>query len=241
MRSTKYAVLLFGLSIFYLTSYAQLHKLRLGTEVPLQYSVGYEFTFDKFGTQIQLGTLTTPYNNAILGIIEALGAKENIVTIIDNSFKTGFIYELSPVYYLNNKNYIGAYFQWINLLAGDLPLELVQSYFGLDIQKFLPIPNPLIDPFLHPFGNSQTAIFLTSHLFQTGLTYGHIFPLKNERTSIITEFSISKNVGSINNFESKTAYPQSYYDKMDEDISTAYTKYAYIPSVNIYFCFNLNK
>ena len=208
------------------------HTLKAGVEIPLQYALQYDLKFyEKLSINVQAGILTKPFNDAILTTLEFFGTDESTIELIKNSFQFGTILDIGSNYHFG-KNYIGLFSQWIDLKAGDTPLELIESYFGIE---FPPLPIPL-PPTLTP------KIYLKSDLFQLGFLYGRRFTFKNSpRIEIHTEIALSKNIYSNSSLRSDHLEVNSINDLVDSELSSIYSKYAYIPTVNIYFAYRLNR
>ena len=215
-------------------SFAQKHSVLIGTDFPTQYTIGYNIEYGTLSSQIQAGFLTKPYDNLILDIIEGFGADPNIIEIIRDAYQKGAVFTVKQQYHLK-KMYFGVYAQYYNLSAEGVPLDIVQSYYGVDLtSSWSSIP---LIPTALDFGNEITKIELKSKLWQVGLLIGRRFEFSNPKLELRTEFSMSKNISSSNLFSSQTPYPQSLFDDMDADIQETYKNYAYIPSVNIYLAY----
>lgn len=236
MKKPVVYILLFVLSE---VAISQTHQIQIGTDIPIQYMSGYKFSSSKgLGFSTHAGFLTKPYSDIILNIIEAAGVNEALVEISRNAFKSGLIVELSGDYNWG-KNYVGLKFQWINLLAGNTPLDIIETIYNIKLSDYWPaqIKNPF--PGGSGFyGDEVTAIALNSSLYQIGFFYGRRFIL-TDNFEIHTEAGITKNITSVNNFSSKTPYPQSLYNLMADDLHQAYSKYVYIPYLGIHFVYTL--
>ena len=54
-----------------LSSFSQTHQIKIGTDIPIQYMIGYKFSsVTGLGFTVHAGILTKPYNDIILNIIE---------------------------------------------------------------------------------------------------------------------------------------------------------------------------
>jgi len=208
------------------------HTLKAGVEIPLQYALQYDLRFDnKFSINVQVGILTKPFNDAILTTLETFGTDESTIELIENAFQFGTIIDLGGNYHFG-KNYVGLFTQWIGLKAGDTPYQLIESYFGIEFPS-PPIPLP---PILTP------KVYLKSDLFQLGFLYGRRFTFKNSpRIEIHTEIALSKNIYSNSSLSSDHLEVNSINDLVDSELSSIYSKYAYIPTLNIYFVYRLNR
>ena len=208
------------------------HTLKAGVEIPLQYALQYDLRFyEKLSINVQAGILTRPFNDAILTTLEFFGTDENTIQLIENAFQFGTILDVGCNYHFGG-NYIGLFSQWIDLKAGDTPFQLIESYFGFE---FPPLPIPL-PPTLTP------KVYLKSDLFQLGFLYGRRFTFKNNpRTEIHIEIAFSKNIYSNSSLSSDHFEVNSLNNLVDSELISIYSKYAYIPTVNFYFTYRLNK
>jgi len=217
------------------SSFSQTHQIKIGTDIPIQYMIGYKFSSAKgFGFAAQAGILTKPFNDIILNIMETVGVDEALVEISRNSFKRGLIIDLSGEYNWG-KNYAGLKFQWINLTASDTPLNVIETTYNIKLSDYWLVPN--INPFpkgTNFFGDEVTAITLNSALFQLGLFYGRRFIL-TDKFEIHAEVGVTKNITSVNNCSSQTPYPRSLYNLISSDLQKAYSSYVYIPYLGIHF------
>ena len=229
-------IIILAFLILPLLGNAQKQSIFLGTDIPIQYTLGYNLEFEKVSTQMQFGMLTKPYDDAILNIIEGFGANPDIIDIVRKAFEKGFVFTLKQNYNINRKMYAGIYGQYLSLHAAETPLNIIENYSS-DI-NLTPLWTLAPLSLVGNYGNEFTEIRLESNLLQLGLLFGYRFEL-NSKFEIKTEFSISKHVFSTNNFSSETPYPAELYTLLDDDISTTYKKYAYIPSINIYFVYKL--
>ncbi len=206
------------------------HEIKAGIEIPLQYTIQYSLiTGDNLSFSSQLGILTYPYNDAILFTLESFGVDEKTIRLIKNAFQIGFLVDMGVNYHFRD-NYIGTYGQWINLTAADTPIDLIENYFGI----VFPIPE-FIPGFI-------PEISLQSELFQAGLLYGRIFHLKEHpHIEIHAEAAISKNLASKSKLSSENTEVDFINIEIDKALDKTYSRYAYIPSINIYFVYKFGK
>ncbi len=227
----KQILLLYTLIFMFSMNVFAQQQLKIGTDIPLQYGFGYKYSPENgIGGGLKLGVLTEPHNSIILSIMESLGTKESVVEIVRDGFKAGLILDGSASWH-RGKNYVGANVIFLNLSAGDAPIDIIDNYYGLDLAGFW-------DPLSSIFGLNQMLINLNSNLIQFGVHYGRRIPLK-DKLELQIEIGFSKNIGSTNNFSSDFPYPQSTFDLIDEDLSAVYKKYVIIPTLGIYLVYNL--
>lgn len=232
MRNKKW-ILLFALAIvgFLFQPVLAQQQLKIGTDIPLQYALAYKYSPENgIGGGLKVGILTEPHNSIILGLMEALGTKGAIVDIAREGFKMGIVLDGSTSWHWK-KNYVGANLIYINLHAGEAPLDVIEGNYNLGLLSYA---NPISSIFNTP----SMQINLNSCLLQVGAHYGRRIPLK-EKLELQLEFGLSKNIGSTNNFSSDYPYPQTIYNTIDEDLKTAYKKYAIIPTLGIYLVYNI--
>jgi len=235
----KHTILL--VIIFFLgkNSYSQKHHILIGTDIPLQYVLGYEFKpIQWLGIQAKGGVLTAPYDQAILGIMELLGTDSKIIKIIDNSFQLGGIGTLTVNFHLKNW-YYGIYAQYIQLSASDAPSDLVANYFGYNFS-----PNSIFNPGTN-FITPKVNITLRSNLLQAGAAVGRriaIAPWAEARF----ELSFGKNIWNFSNTTvsgtNNTIFGLLHSDEylenqLNKELNKTYTQYAFTPSFNVYWVF----
>ena len=208
--------------------YAQKHAIKIGTDFPLQYAIGYDFQISpKFSAGTKVGILTTPYDEIILGLFKLFGANEKIIDIIGNGYELGGIFELGGNYYFKN-HYITINGQYVNLQASQARVEVIEELIDIDLEKLPPILNPQI---------KDDVIEVKSSLLQAAIRYGWIKQLKNPRFQLRTEVSLSLNITS------KTELRSDLYDisnatmVMDKILKEFYHHYAYLPTFNIYLVY----
>lgn len=231
MRNKKW-ILLLALAIvgFLFQPVLAQQQLKIGTDIPLQYAIGYTYAPESgIGAGLKVGILTEPHNSIILELMETLGTNETIVDIVRQSFKVGIVLDGNASWHWK-KNYVGVNLIYMNMHAGEAPLDVIDGYYNLDVL----IDNPLSSF----FQQSTMQINLNSCLLQVGAHYGRRIPLK-EKLELQLEFGLSKNIGSTNNFSSDFPYPQTLYNTIDEDLKAAYKKYAIIPTLGIYLVYNI--
>ncbi len=210
--------------------YAQ-QQIKIGTDVPLQFGLGYKYTPDYgVGAGLKVGILTEPHSSIILAIMEAMGTKKAIVDIIRNGFQLGLVLDGSASWHWK-KNYVGANVVYLNLSAGEAPSDVIDDNYNFNLSSYY---NPLSSVFT----KNSMKINLKSNLLQLGAHYGRRVPL-NEKLELQLEFGLTMNLGSTNKFTSDFPYPQLIYNTLDQDLRAAYKKYAIIPTLGVYLVYNL--
>ncbi len=215
---------LFLFSLISLCAIAQEHSVRLSAEVPVQFAVGYQNKFSKhFSVDVSAGVLTEPNSTIILDVLKAFGTDEQIVLMIGDAFKFGLVGEIGVNYHFKN-NYIGIYFQVIDLQAANTPTALIEDYFGTTVSGY---PTKRGRQPSNP-----KFLTLKSTLFQGGVLYGRIFPL-NKHYSIIAEFGCSANLYSISKLSTDTRDLSSLSKAVDAELARYYKEYAFVPSITL--------
>lgn len=229
MGKRKKSGLLLSLFLLVFTTplFAQ-QQIKIGTDVPLQYALAYAYTPEKgLGGGVKIGLLAEPHNSIILALMEALGTKEYITAIVRESFKIGIVLDGNMAWNWS-KNFAGLNVSYINLKAGQAPLNTIDENYG---GIFNLIPSSL-------FSDETMAISLSSNLIQIGAHYGRRIPL-DDKWELQFLLGVSKNMGSTNQFTSDFPYPQSLFNSIDEDLQENYKKYGIIPSIGIHLVYNL--
>lgn len=206
-------------------------QLQLGTDIPLQYAIGYNYMpYTGVGGGLRVGLLTEPHSSIILSAMETLGVNKSVVELVRDGFKMGLVIDGSADWNWK-KNYVGANLIFINLQAGEAPTAVIDDYYGLDLISYW---NPLSSI----FSQEAMQVNLSSNLLQLGMHYGRRFPI-NDRLEFHLELGLSKNIGSTNKFTSDYPYPPSLFSSIDEDLQENFKKYAIIPSLGLYLVYNL--
>jgi len=229
-------ICIFALSV---SAKAQEKSILIGTDFPIQYTVGGNLEYHNFSTQLQFGALTSPYDGIILDIIESFGADENLIEIVRKAYEKGFVFSLKQNYHFQNNLYAGVYLQYLSLNATETPLDIIDVYYPeIDLTSFWAGGSfPILRE--KRFGDEVTEIRLKTNLLQAGVLVGYKFQIPNSRYEIRAELSASKHIYSSNEFSSQTPYPELLYQQLEQDIAETYKQYAYIPSLNVYFVIKL--
>jgi len=210
----------------------QQNSLKLKAQVPVQFGLGYEGKISKrFSFQTSAGILTQPNSTVIIEVLDALGTDPQIVLMIEDAFKFGFVGEGSLNYNFG-RNYVGTFFQLIALHGGDTPASLVEDYFNTDINNYPTRKGRTT--------TSEVYLHLTSTLYQGGLLYGRRFSLKNKRLEIDAEFGISANLGSQSKLTSDTRDLTALSTAADTELAGYYSEYAFVPSLTVCLVYKLN-
>jgi hypothetical protein len=232
-------IILIFLVFFAFKTYSQEKSILLGTDFPIQYTAGGLLEYQNFSTQLQFGALTKPYDDVILSVIEGFGADSGIINIVRKAYERGFVFTVKQNYHFKNGIYTGLYLQYLTLHAAETPLDIIESYYP-EFELVTIWNKPFPFNFADRYGDEVTELQLKSNLLQMGLLVGYRYSIPNSNFELRTELTFSKNIFSSNQFSSQTPYPELLYEKLDEDISETYTKYAYIPSINLYFVIKID-
>jgi hypothetical protein len=233
----KKKILTFWMVITLLSSVnAQKNFILVGSDIPLQYAVGYEYCPIRWvGFQGKAGLLSTPYDKAILGIMEVLGTNPSIVNMIDGAFEVGGIGQANINFHAK-RWYYGIQGQFIALSAADIPSNLVANYYNYNFTPVTTITNPFAP---------QVDIMMRSNLLQAGVCIGRKVDLL-KWAEVRFEFSIGKNIWSGTNVDVTNIkgtvfglqYSEQYLsNEISAELQAIYKRYAYTPSLNIYWVF----
>lgn len=208
-------------------------KVKLLVEAPVQFGVGFEASLtNRFSLSLQTGLLRDPHSTLMMKSFEAFGMDEEIIVMIENSFKHGVVLE-AGLNYNFRKSYAGVFFQQINLRSGSSPASVYQSRFDTDINTLPVKPNSTVQ--------IETSLTIQSSLSQLGFMYGRRFLLKNPRFEIDVEAGISKNVGSVTKVTSKNREVGPLDNQVNQELDDYYSKYAFIPSLTVAFVYNISR
>jgi len=216
-----------------MNSKPMLGRIKLFAEAPVQVGVGFEASLtNRFSLSLQIGLLRDPNSTLMIKSFEAFGMDEEIVEMVENSFKGGVVFE-AGLNYNFRKSYVGVYYQQLNLRGGSSPASVYQSQFDTDINALPVKPNSTVQ--------IETSLTIQSNLSQLGFLYGKRFVLKNPRFEIDVEAGISKNVGSVTKVTSENREVGTLNNTVNKKLDDWYAQYAYIPSLTLAFVYNLNK
>lgn len=203
-------------------------SIQLGTQIPLNYSVGVNHFLvpDKLSGQFQFGFLTKPYDAAILELMEYFGTDESIVNTIGEAFSFGMVFQPAFRYHWK-KSYAGVAYSYYALSAKDAPFDAIQNYYGIYF------PN---------ISSSRSEITLHSDLHNAGIMYGRKFIFKNvPNIQVNFELSIQKTFTSGNNLVfSKFPNPERLNQLVDDELDHYYLTYGYLPSVNVFLVYKFS-
>jgi|GEM_PF-2853107 len=213
------------------------HELMIGTQVPVQLTLGYQYNAgDRFAIRGQFGVLTPPYDKVILKSMEAFGFDKRLSTAVDEAFRTGLVGTLAPQLRFGNHSVVlqGQYVT----LNGSITLQrAAQLYLDRDLPDLSAIPFlPAVMP----------ALNTRSNLFLLGLGYGWRIAPPDSRVSVQLEAGFSKIMASSNRFSSnigildRTDLVQGVYGQMDNRLKDSYRKYGYVPSLGVYLVYALD-
>jgi hypothetical protein len=222
---------------FALGSQAQKHHIMLGTDVPLQYALGYEYKPVKWlGLQAKAGILTSPYDQVILNTLSLFGVEKGVVNIINGAFDFGEVAQVGINFHIQ-KWYCSIYTQYFLLKASNIPENLIESYYGYD---FTPIN---LSGGLLNLRRNEIEITMQSKLLQAGLGFGRKINLC-EWAELRLELMAGKNIWNNTNIDVSsvkgTVYGLLYNEEdlkkeLEAELKNTYKTYAYTPSLNVYW------
>lgn len=206
----------------------------IGTQIPLQFTAGYEYNFsNRISARVQAGFITEPYSGIIPDIMEALGMDKYLSKVIKKAFNSGTIISIGPNYHFG-RNYVGIFGQYMHLNGGGITAaDALSVYLKRDVSQSDLSSLPVFE------------FSAKSNLVNAGALLGHEFRLHNPKFSIKGEIGLSKIVSSKNSFASsltlidQTSFAQNIYKQIDQEVKDAYRKYGYIPTINLYLVYHL--
>lgn len=194
-----------------------------GSNIPLFYSMGYDYRFiDKASFDIQLGLLATPYDKVILKVLEVFDTDEMLVNTIGEAFSVGYNFQPSVRWHFG-KYHLGIYYSYLMLHANESPASAMENYYGVSI------PDP-----------QYRELSLHSNLHSGGLVFGRKFQFKNPSYSLNLELSAAKTFASQSLLKGKDGRTLKYMSELiHTELSIYFTDYGYLPSVNVFFTYTL--
>jgi hypothetical protein len=213
------------------------HELMIGTQVPVQFTAGYQYNAsDRFAIRGQFGVLTPPYDKIILKSMEAFGFEKKLSLALDEAFRSGLVGTLAPQLRFGNHSVV-LQGQFINL-SGSINLQrAAELYLDRDLPELSGIP---FLPALMP------TLTTRSNLFMLGLGYGWRFSPPDSRVSLQLEAGFSKILASGSKFSSNiavldnTALARGAYGQMQNRLRDSYRQYGYVPSLGVYLVYALD-
>lgn len=198
--------------------FSQSSRIQIGTQIPLNYSLGYEYQpNEKFSFNVQGGILTKPYDVTILEILKALGTKNAIIFAIKKSFNFGYVFQPTFKYHFSDY-YIGAAYSFYSLYSNNVEAsDLYRRFNMISIDLF-----------------NSNLIKLKSNLSNAGIVFGRDFELKDPSWKITLEGSIQKTFYSKSKLYSDIGVVTSLSDKVSDELNIYYIEYGYLPSINIF-------
>lgn len=225
--------ILFVFCGYYNSGNAQNHSVFVGTQIPLQYSIGYSYQISpKFSSSLQLGLLTKPYDKIILNILDAMGTDDALTNTIGESFSYGLLVQPTVYWHWNEKYYIGVYGQWTYLRENDAPKDVIEAYYGTDIDTA---------PSKRNRQRSGNSLTLESNLYNLGLLVGRSFFFKNPRLQLRIELATAKTLTSSSQISSEARDLSTLSEKVDVILGDYYWNYGYIPTLNVYLVYQFGK
>lgn len=213
------------------------HELMIGTQVPIQLTVGYQYNAsDRYAIRGQFGVLTPPYDKIILKSMEMFGFDKKLSTALDEAFRSGLVGTLAPQLRFGNHSIVlqGQYVH----LNGSITLQRAAELY---LERDLPDLSGI--PFLPA---AMPTLTTRSNLFMLGLGYGWRLSPPGSRVSLQLEAGFSKILGSASKFSSNigildnTALARGVYGQMENRLRDSYRQYGYVPSLGVYLVYSLD-
>ena len=226
----KYRIcVLLSITLLSINAEAQKASVKLFAELPVQFGLGYEGRInERFSVAVQSGILTKPNSTIILNVMESLGTDREVIVMIQDAFQYGWVGEIGLNYNVD-RNYFGVYLQRIDLRAKDTPASIIENY-GVDLGGY-----PTRDP------EMRRVLHLKSVLYQAGLLVGRRVILPNDRFAFNFEFAVSANLASQTSMKSDSRTIKRFSDDLDEELDSYYSKYAFVPSINVGFVYRIRR
>ncbi len=226
-------LILIFMFLFQNSGIAQKHSIKIGTDIPLQYAIGYDFqASQKVSIGAKFGLITTPYDDILLGLFELFGAGERVIEVIRDGYDNGLVFEIGGNYHFKENHLVGLSSQFIDLRASEARADAIETLLNF---SFSSLPGPLKN--IAP----DDIIYVKSSLYQLVIRYGWEKQLKNPRFKIRPEVSLSINLSSNTKVRSDVYDLSDIQDDVDDFMKTFYHNYAYIPTFGIYFIYTFGK
>lgn len=239
---SKYKVLIIILLLFVsATSFAQTHRLKFGTQIPISFALGYEYQFkNKLTGGLQVGVLTSPYTEFFTSMMRNWGMSVEMKNILEEATTYAIVVQPSVGYTFNEKYHIELFGQHVFGPATTPPITSFLSFFGTTAEEY----QDLID--LIPL---ETELEISARLYYVGLQIERRFQLKNPKWEFRLGVGFTSNIRTRNTLKieqrGSVQLGQDVIDditlQVNEEIRDTYLKYAHIPVVNVMFVRKLGK
>ncbi|MFT5916166.1 MAG: hypothetical protein ACJAWV_000622 [Flammeovirgaceae bacterium] len=243
----KKLLILSAFFLLHISVFAQSdHYLKIGTQIPLQYNIGYEFHYNqKWVGSLEVGIFTKPYDKMALGLMKNWGMDKNLNLVLEESFKYGWIVQPELGRNLGKGWYVGVFGQHIKLVAKDPSPTSVADYFGGTVFDLSEDNQELLDGLL----TSGASLDIIGTLRHVGFHVGKSFQTKNPRLSIFTSLGLSSNINSQSDIEFRVKGFSNLQGELVDTIESAvnkelqdnYLKYAHIPVLSVKLRYRLGE
>ena len=217
---------LFLFAIFWFTQInAGKLQFEAGFRIPVTHSAGVEYWFNKWlSVSFHGNILTNPYKKAFIDILEINDKNKVLANTIGEAFSFGL--ELQPaVKYWYKNYYFSLYYSNFSLLAKDSPLNVIKNYYQVNIPDILYF--------------TGSDISLNTTLNNIGISFGRLFNTKIPHLIIKTGLSLSKCFESHSKMDGMSLLTSILNHEIDRELSPYLVRSGYIPSINIYFVYEL--
>ena len=223
--------LLFFIQLFSFNVKSQDFHVSVGTDVPYQFYAGGVYGINNFEFSYKTGILVAPYSDAVLSIIEALGADSVYSDLLHSAYRFGWMNTLNISYRFGKAKtwYVGSEFRFDKLTASETSTELVETVSGEDMANYR-----------RPRQN-KTDIDLGVNLAAIGLRFGKSFNIgQDSKNSIRVEISASKYILStatvrVNGTDSGKL-STIFDDLLCENV---FKSYGYVGGFGIAYCYKI--
>jgi hypothetical protein len=147
--------------------YSQNFAVSIGTDIPYQHYLGVQLETRKIDFSYRTGLLVPPYSDALLGIIQGIGADQVYVDLLETAYDFGWMNSLGAYYKFGQQQswYAGAEFRVDYLTASSTPEDLIEAISGQSIRRI---------------NNREVELALGVINFATGLRIGKEFSLDSD-------------------------------------------------------------
>ena len=202
-------------------------QVQAGFSLPVSYTLGLEAKPTNIPVSLGLkyGILAPPFDDAIFKIIDYFGNDELLTKTIQEANPGGFI--LQPELKYHRKNFhIGIQYAYIKLNADDVPEDIIENYYGVDLRD----------------SRKDRHLYLESRLHNIGFNIGYTFYLtKKKEVGVISELSFSKTISSNSDISADKDYnADDFKETVQTKLNDYYWEYGYLPSINILLFYQIN-
>jgi hypothetical protein len=208
-------------------SKAQKFGLSIGTDIPYQYYLGATLQTTHIDISYRTGILVPPYSDAILNLLETLGASEIYIDFLEAAYDFGWMNSIGSYYKFPKNNwYLGGEFRLDYLTAADSNKDIIAAITGRSFTRI----NPLID---------EQQVEYSLLLYGFGIRAGKSFHIsENKKHQIKAEISLSKYFATQSYLSANNSNAEDINNTLDQLLwENVFKNYGFIGGIGIAYSY----